>query len=87
MADEAPIVPGANLADMPTPAPPAQMCLAFEPASDGSLGERRCERPANDVVVLGLVPSVYVPMCRQHAARVIESAHRHNLYATQGGVR
>lgn len=80
-----PIVPGMNVADMPPPAPP-QICMAFEPAYDGSLGERRCEREATDVVALGLVPRVFVPLCRVHASRVIDSAHRTNLSAFQGGV-
>lgn len=84
VADE-PIVPGSNIADMPPPEKP-QLCLGFDPARDGSLGERRCDRVAVDVVILGLVPTVMVPLCRDHAVRVIESAHARNLYAVQGGV-
>lgn len=82
---EEPIVPGTNIADMPV-VPPPQLCLGFDPARDGSLGERRCDRVAVDVVILGLVPTVMVPLCRDHAVRVIESAHANNIYAIQGGV-
>lgn len=71
----------------PEPAAPQTVrCYAFSPMADDPLREMRCLKDNEVVLIVGVVPTMYVPLCREHGVEIARSLRARGIYTINGGV-